>query len=58
MKVIYVVTFLSHCHFVFSFRMFGITHVVAVYSIAQLIGHYHVEGEVYDILFIFDLISF
>ena len=36
--------------------MFGITHVVAVYSIAQLIGHYHVQGEEYDIVFIFDLI--
>ena len=34
--------------FVFSFRMFWIAHVVAVYSIVQLIGHYHVQGEEYE----------
>ena len=31
--------------------------MVAVYSIVQLIGHYHVQGEDYGIIFELDLIS-
>ena len=36
--------------FVFSFRMLWIVHVVAVYLIVQLIGHYHVQGEDYRMI--------